>query len=156
MVIRLLSVPDQLEVSGLHQTIQAVLGWEDDPSYIVRIHGQEFNDFRRQTRTKKLADFRLHRQEKFYYASDLMSLWEWDIRVPSISRMEHPAMCPYVWAGVVRLHRNTAAVRLDRPSLASRTKVLNQELDQVSKRWSPGSALWRRDPRLLDALRGGR
>jgi hypothetical protein len=84
MVIRLLSVPDQLELPAFHQTIQTVLGWEDDPSYIVRIQPQEFNGFRRLTRTKKLSDFRLHRQEKFYYASDLMSLWEWDVRVFNI------------------------------------------------------------------------
>jgi len=84
MIIRLLSTPDRLGLPDLHETMQTVLGWEDGPSYIVRIHGQEFNGFRRQTRTKKLSDFRLHRQEKFYYASDVMSLWEWDVRLIDI------------------------------------------------------------------------
>lgn len=81
MVIRLLSISEHLELPDFHRVFQAVLGWSGDPGYILRIHGQEFNGFRRRTRTKKLCDFRLHRQEKFFYASDMVNLWEWDMRI---------------------------------------------------------------------------
>ena len=85
MVIRLISVADQLDLPGLHEAVQAVLGWNGDLSYIVRIHGQELRGHHRRDRNKPLSEFRLHRQERFYYASDLVNLWEWDVRVLDIS-----------------------------------------------------------------------
>ena len=81
MVIRVLSVSDQLDLPGFHEAFQAVLGWTGDLGFTVRIHGQEFNSFRRRTRTKTLSDFALHRQEKFLYTCDAMHGWEWDVRI---------------------------------------------------------------------------
>jgi len=49
-----------------------VLGWDSGIGYAFRIQGQEFNSFRRKTRSKKLRDFRLHRQEKFPYTVDAL------------------------------------------------------------------------------------
>jgi Plasmid pRiA4b ORF-3-like protein len=96
MVIRLLSVPDQMGLPGFHQVIRAILGWNGDLGYIVRIHGQEFNSFRRKTRSKTLQEFKLRRQEKFLYICDTLHMWEWDIRVLDIEdgiEGDHAASC---------------------------------------------------------------
>ena len=84
MVIRLVSVSDQLQLSDLHDIFRALLDWDGDLGYIIRIHGQEFNSFRRKTRSKALHEFKLHRQEKFLYVCDTLHLWEWDVRVIDI------------------------------------------------------------------------
>ena len=58
--------------------------------------GQEFNSFRRSTRSKGLRDFQLHRQEKFLYVCDVMDLWEWDVRVLDIQQGiedDHTPLC---------------------------------------------------------------
>ena len=52
--------------------------------YIIRVHGQEFNSFRRKTRSKALHEFKLHRQEKFLYICHVLHIWEWDVRVLDI------------------------------------------------------------------------
>jgi hypothetical protein len=51
---------------------------------LVRVHGQEFNGFRRKTRSKALYELKLHRQEKFLYVCDTPHMWEWNIRVLDI------------------------------------------------------------------------
>jgi hypothetical protein len=53
------------------------LGWSGQLGYFFRIHGQEFNSFRRHSRSKSLREFRLHRQEKFLYVYDFLGMWEW-------------------------------------------------------------------------------
>jgi Plasmid pRiA4b ORF-3-like protein len=84
MVIRLISVSDQLALPEFHQIFCSLLGWSGNLDYIFRIHGQELNSFRRNTRAKTLHEFRLHRQEKFLYLCNTLDLWEWDIRVLDI------------------------------------------------------------------------
>jgi hypothetical protein len=84
MVIRLVSVPDCMELPEFHKVIRAILGWDGDLGYIVRIHGLEFNSFRRKTRSKALCELKLHRQEKFLYICDTLHMWEWDVRVIDI------------------------------------------------------------------------
>src|SRR5205809_422316 len=84
MVIRLVSVSDQMQLPEFHEIFRAVLGWNGDLGYIVRVHGQEFNSFRRKTRSKALHEFKLHRQEKFLYVCDTLHMWEWDVRVLDI------------------------------------------------------------------------
>ena len=64
MVIRLISAPDHLELSQFHEVVRAILGWNGNLGYIIRIQGQEFNSFRRTTRRKAIHEFKLHRQEK--------------------------------------------------------------------------------------------
>lgn len=49
MVIRLISVSDHMELPEFHDVFRAILGWDGNPGYIIRIHGQEFNSFRRKT-----------------------------------------------------------------------------------------------------------
>ena len=84
MVIRLVSVSDHLPIDEFHDVFRAVLGWVGDLGYIIRVHGQEFNSFRRKTRSKALHELKLHRQEKFLYICDTLHMWEWDVRVLDI------------------------------------------------------------------------
>src|SRR6266404_562693 len=70
MVIRLVSVSDHMPLPEFHDVFRIILGWNDDLGYIIRVHGQEFNSFRRKTRSKALHEFKLHRQEKFLYVCD--------------------------------------------------------------------------------------
>jgi hypothetical protein len=81
MVIRLVSVSDQMPLHEFHDVFRTILGWNGDLGYIVRVHGQEINSFRRKTRSKALHEFKLHRQEKFLYVCDTLHMWEWDVRV---------------------------------------------------------------------------
>jgi hypothetical protein len=96
MVIRLLAVPDYLELPQFHHIMRTILGWNGDLGYIIRIHGQEFNSFRRKMRSKALHEFKLHRQEKFLYICDTLHLWEWEVRVLDIqegAEEDHTASC---------------------------------------------------------------
>ena len=86
MVSRLISVSDDTELTDLHDVFQQVLGWSGQLGYSFRIHGQEFNSFRRRSRSKSLREFRLHRQEKFLYVYDLLEMWEWELRVMDIQQ----------------------------------------------------------------------
>ena len=43
MVIRLISVSEQLQLPEFHDIFRAILGWDGDLGYIIRIHGQEFS-----------------------------------------------------------------------------------------------------------------
>src|SRR3954469_4713236 len=84
MVIGLISVSDQLQLPEFHYIFRAILGWTGDLGYVIRVHGQEFNSFRRKQRSKALHEFKLHRQEEFRYICDTLHMWEWDIRVIDI------------------------------------------------------------------------
>jgi hypothetical protein len=81
MLARLVSVSEDTELTDLHDVFQQVLGWSGQLGYSFRIHGQEFNSFRRCSRSKSLREFRLHRQEKFLYVYDFLGMWEWELRV---------------------------------------------------------------------------
>ena len=59
-----------------HDVFRTILGWNGDLGYIVRVHGQEINSFRRKTRSKALHEFKLHRQEKFLYVCDTLHMWD--------------------------------------------------------------------------------
>jgi hypothetical protein len=73
MVIRLVSVSDHMPLPEFHDVFRMILGWNGDLGYIIRLHGQEFNSFRRKTRSKALHEFKLHRQEKFLYVCDTLT-----------------------------------------------------------------------------------
>jgi len=96
MVIRLVSVSDRMPLTEFHDVFRAILGWNGDLDYIIRVHGQEFNSFRRKTRSNALHEFKLHRQEKFLYICDTLHRWEWDVRVVDIqqgSEEDHAPIC---------------------------------------------------------------
>src|SRR6202051_721877 len=96
MVIRLVSVCDHMPLPEFHDVFRIILGWNGDLGYIIRVHGQEFNSFRRKTRSKALHEFKLHRQEKFLYVCDTLDMWEWDVRVLDLQdglKGDHAPIC---------------------------------------------------------------
>ena len=50
MVIRVICVPDSLDLTDFDEVFRTVLGW-DGLGFIFQVHGQEFNSFRRVTRS---------------------------------------------------------------------------------------------------------
>ena len=116
MVIRLISVSDRIDLSDFNDIFCAVLGWSGQMGYILRVHGQECNSFRRKTRAKVLHEFKLHRQEKFLYVCDTLHRWEWDVQILDIEvGMEKrwcgssPALCPLCPA--TSIHRTIALTK---------------------------------------------
>ena len=101
MVIRVISVPDFLDLPDFDEVFRTVLGW-DGLGFIFRVHGQEFNSFRRATRSKTLGEFQLRPRETFLYTCGAIDLWQWEA-----------TQRRYVWAAVARLLRNIAAVPPD-------------------------------------------
>lgn len=81
MVIRLVAVPDSVDLADFDDIFHAVLGWEGGSGYAFRVHGEVFTSFRRRTRSTTLRDFRLHRHETFLYTLGAMDQWEWELRV---------------------------------------------------------------------------
>jgi hypothetical protein len=59
---------------------RAVLGW-DNIGFLFRVHGREFNSFRRATHSKTLREFQLRPSETFLYTCGAVDLWEWEIRL---------------------------------------------------------------------------
>jgi hypothetical protein len=84
MVIRQVAVSDQTSLPEFNDIFCAILGWGGNLGYIFRVHAQEFNSFRRATRSKALHEFKLHRQEKLLYICDTLHMWEWDVQVLDI------------------------------------------------------------------------
>lgn len=80
MVIRVVAMPDYLDLLDCDDVFRAILGW-DGLGFIFRVHSQEFNSFRRLTRSKTLRDFQLRPQEKFLYICGAIDLWEWEFRL---------------------------------------------------------------------------
>jgi len=111
MVIRLVSVSDQMPLHEFHDVFRTILGWNGDLGYIVRVHGQEINSFRRKTRSKALHEFKLHRQEKFLYVCDTLHMWEWDIRVLDIQEGLKATTRRYVWVAAALRPRSFAEVQ---------------------------------------------
>ena len=79
MVIRILAVPDSLDLFEFDEIFRAVLGW-DNIGFLFRVHGQEFNSFRRATRSRTLREFQLRPTETFRYTCGAIDLWEWEVR----------------------------------------------------------------------------
>jgi len=55
--------------------------WDGTVGFIFRVHGQEFNSFRRVTRSKTLRDFQLRPREAFLHTCGAIDLWEWEFRL---------------------------------------------------------------------------
>jgi len=70
MVIRVISVPDDTELTDLHEIFQTILGWSLHLGYSFLIQGKEFKSFRCQPRSQLLRECHLHRHETFRYLAD--------------------------------------------------------------------------------------
>lgn len=75
MVIRVLAVPDYLDLPVFDEVFRTVLDW-DGLGFSFHIHGYEFCSFRRATQSKTLRDFHLHPRETFPYTCGAIDLWE--------------------------------------------------------------------------------
>ena len=113
MVIRLVAVPDCLELADFDDIFHALLGWDSGIGYAFQVHGQEFNSFRRDTRSRRLCDFRLHRQEKFLYTLGAMDQWEWELRVVDLQEGAMATKLQCAWVVAERRLRSTVAARPD-------------------------------------------
>ena len=80
MVIRVLAVPDSLDLFEFDEVFRAVLGW-DNIGFLFHVHGQECNRFRRATRCRTLREFQLRPTETFRYTCGATDLWEWEVRL---------------------------------------------------------------------------
>jgi hypothetical protein len=80
MVIRILAVPDSLLLHEFDAVFRAVLGW-DNIGFLFRVHGQEFNSFRRASRSRTLRELQLRPTETFLYTCGAIDLWEWEVRL---------------------------------------------------------------------------
>src|SRR4030095_10748561 len=81
IVARVISIPDDMEITELHVVFLSMLDWQQDPGFLIWGHGQEFSSYQRRFRGKRLRDFQLRRQEKLLYICNTLDLWEWEIRV---------------------------------------------------------------------------
>jgi hypothetical protein len=82
MVIRVLAVPDYLDLASFDEVFCTLLGW-DGLGFSFHIHGQEFTSFLRRTKLhrKTLQDFQLWPRETFVYTCGGIDLWEWEFRL---------------------------------------------------------------------------
>jgi hypothetical protein len=82
MVIRVLAVPDYLDLASFDKVFCNLLGW-DGVGFGFHIHGQEFTSFLRKTKEhrKTLRDFQLRPGETFLYTCGGIDLWEWEFRL---------------------------------------------------------------------------
>jgi hypothetical protein len=80
MVIRVIAVPDSLDLHELDEVFRSVLAWENI-GFIFHMQGLEFNSFRRATRSRTLREFQLRPRETFLYACGAIDLLEWEMRV---------------------------------------------------------------------------
>jgi len=76
LVVRLISVPDDLSLEELHEVLQLTFGWRCHSFYSFRIHGQEISR-RRHLRTRRLSEFQLRRREKFLYTESTKKPGVW-------------------------------------------------------------------------------
>ena len=82
MVIRVLAVPDYLDLSRFDEVFRTLLGW-DGLGFSVHVHGQEFTSFLRRTKVQRttLREFQLCPRETFLYTCGGIDLWEWEFRL---------------------------------------------------------------------------
>src|SRR5260370_2154703 len=113
MVVRLVAMQDSLDLSDFDDNFHAMLGWYSGIGFAFQVQGQEFNSFRRKTRSKKFRDFRLHRQEKFLYTLGALDQWEWELRVVDLQDGAGSDETPVCVGGRERRHRNIPAAQPD-------------------------------------------
>jgi len=111
MVIRLISVSDQLRLPDFHDIFRAILGWDGNLGYIIRIHGQEFNSFRRKTRSKALHELNCIDRKSSSTSATRCTCGS-GICASSIFRMlSKVTIFRFVWAAAVLRLRSFAVVR---------------------------------------------
>ena len=100
MVIRVLAVPDDLDLASFDEVFCTLLGW-NGLGFSFHIHGQEFTSFLRRTKVqrKTLRDFQLRPCETFLYTCGGLDLWEWEFRVLALEAGNKGDEAPVCLAG---------------------------------------------------------
>jgi hypothetical protein len=100
MVIRVLAVPDYLDLPSFDEVFRALLGW-DGLGFSFHIHGQEFTSFLRRTKVQRmtLRDFQLRPRETFLYTCGGLDLWEWEMRLLEVEEGSKGDDAPLCLAG---------------------------------------------------------
>ena len=81
MVIRLMAVPDFLDLTDFDDIFNAVLGWDSGHRLCIPDTGPGVQQLPAEDSLRKFRDFRLHHQEKFLYTLGALDQWEWELRV---------------------------------------------------------------------------
>jgi Plasmid pRiA4b ORF-3-like protein len=100
MVIRVLAVPDYLDLASFDEVFRTLLGW-DGLGFSFHIHGQEFTSFLRRTKVHRitLRDFQLRPRETFLYTCGGLDLWEWEFRLLEVEEGGKGDDAPVCMAG---------------------------------------------------------
>jgi hypothetical protein len=100
MVIRVLAVPDCLDLASFDEVFRSLLGWEG-LGFSFHIHGQEFTSFLRRSRVQRtlLQDFQLRPRETFLYTCGGIDDGEWEFRVLDSQRGNNGDDAPVCLAG---------------------------------------------------------
>ena len=94
-------------LAGLHEVIQAAMGWEDQHLHCFRILGRRYDGEYADLTCVLLADLRLRAGERFTYTYNHFAGWEHELRVEAVSpgqpRCRYPRCiggqhpCPPEW-----------------------------------------------------------
>ena len=100
MVIRVLAVPDYVDLSSFDEVFRALLGW-GGLGFSFHIHGQEFTSFLRRTKVQRmtLRDFQLRPRETFLYTRGGLDLWKWEMRFLEVEEGSKGDDAPLCLAG---------------------------------------------------------
>ena len=110
-------------LAGLHEVIQAAMGWEDQHLHCFRIPGRRYDGEYADLPRVLLADLRLRAGERFTYTYNHFAGWEHELRVSK--RFSKKQSMRWTQAGA-------------HLALQARTRVLNGELEDVFRRRWPG------------------
>ena len=104
---RWIEVTTATTLAGLHEVIQAAMGWEDLHLHCFRILGRRHDDAYADLTRVLLADLRLRAGERFTYTYNHFAGWEHELRVEAIGparpRCRYPRCvggqhpCPPEW-----------------------------------------------------------
>ena len=117
MLIRLVSVSDQMPLHEFHDVFRTILGWNGDLGYIVRVHGQE------------LIASGGRRGPKHCTSSSCTGR-------KNSSTSATPCIC-VVSKRFVKKQQMQWTLRGAHLLLQTRTRVLNEDLDDLFRRWYP-------------------
>jgi len=107
MVWRRLVVHSDSTIAELHQVLQIAFGWSDEHLHCFRIHGKEYGtphvggmSFDEDATTVRLAAFRFHPRERFFYEYDFYDHWVHEIRIEQILPLDSARSYPLCIGGV--------------------------------------------------------
>jgi hypothetical protein len=110
MVIRVVTMPDYLDLPDFDEAFRPVLDW-DGLGFSLRVHGQEFNSFRRATQSKTLRDFHLRPRETFLYPAERSIFGNGSSDFWTSKRAPMATTYPCAWVAGEQLLLSTVAVR---------------------------------------------